>query len=71
MITTNDEEIAEKCVELRDGGRVKDNSHIHNSIGYSARLNTINAAIGEVQLEYLDKWNKNRNEIENLYCWIQ
>jgi perosamine synthetase len=67
MITTNDEEIAEKCIELRDGGRAKDNPHLHNSIGYSARLNTINAAIGEVQLRYLDKWNKNRNEIANLY----
>jgi len=67
MITTNDEKIAEKCIELRDGGRAKDNPHLHNSIGYSARLNTINAAIGEVQLGYLDKWNKNRNEIANLY----
>jgi len=67
MITTNDEEIAEKCIELRDGGRAKDNPHLHNSIGYSVRLNTINAAIGEVQLKYLDKWNKNRNEIANLY----
>lgn len=67
MITTNDEEITEKCIELRDGGRAKDNPHFHNSIGYSVRLNTINAAIGEVQLRYLDKWNKNRNEIANLY----
>jgi len=67
MVTTNNKNIVEKCRELRDGGRSKDNPYLHNSIGYSARLNTINAAIGEVQLRYLDEWNKNRNEIASLY----
>jgi len=67
MVTTNNKNIAEKCRELRDGGRSKDNPYLHNSIGYSARLNTINAAIGEVQLKYLDEWNKNRNKIASLY----
>ena len=67
MITTNNEEIAEKCRELRDDGLSKDNSCIYNSIGYSARLNSINAAIGKVQLRYIDEWNENREKIANLY----
>lgn len=67
MITTNNENIAEKCRELRDDGMAKDNSSIYNSIGYAARLNTINAAIGRVQLRYIDEWNNRRNRIAALY----
>ena len=67
IITTNSEEIAEKCREFRDDGIAKDNPYVYNSLGYSARLSTINAAIGRVQLKYIDKWNDSRSRIVNLY----
>src|SRR2546426_1757918 len=36
-------------------------------IGYTSRLNTVNAAIGRVQLRKLDGWNKTRRRIADLY----
>ncbi len=66
MVTTNDDEAAEKIRSLRDCGRKDKYTHIY--VGYTARLNTANAAIGRVQLRRLDKWNERRREIADLYC---
>lgn len=60
MITTNDDKIAKKIQMLADSGRDSIFSHIHEIVGYSSRLNSVNAAIGRVQLKNLDKWNESR-----------
>ena len=65
MITTDNEEIAEKIRILRDCGRIS--KYEHSMIGYTARLNTINAAIGRVQLKMLSKWNENRRKAAKIY----
>lgn len=65
MVVTNNGEVAEKVIKLRDCGR--SHKYIHDMIGYTARLNTINAAIGRVQLRYLDKWNEARRKNARLY----
>ena len=65
MLTTNDEKIAERAGCLRDCGRRSKYEHV--MVGFTARLNTINAAIGRVQLKYLDKWNENRRKIAKEY----
>lgn len=65
MVTTNNEEIAKKIKILRDCGRIS--KYEHNVIGYTARLNTINAAIGRVQLRYLDEWNRKRRHVARIY----
>ena len=65
MVTTNNEEIAEKIRVLRDCGRIS--KYEHNMIGYTARLNTANAAIGRVQLRYLDEWNAKRRYAARIY----
>lgn len=65
MITTNDNRLAQKTRKLRDCGRIS--HYLHDEIGYSARLNTVNAAIGRVQLRYLDKWNARRRELASRY----
>ena len=57
-VLTNSEGIAETARKLRDCGRRS--RYIHDMIGYTARLNTINAAIRRVQLRYLDEWNERR-----------
>lgn len=67
MITTNDYNIAEVAKQLRDVGRSKNNSYLHDFIGFTARMNTVNAAIGKVQLKYLDKWNRKRRRIARRY----
>jgi perosamine synthetase len=67
MVTTNDDKIAEIVGSLRDVGRSKSNPYFHERIGYTARMNTINAAIGRVQLKYLEEWNEKRRKIAREY----
>ena len=65
MVTTNDEELAWKIKLLRNHGQhPKD---VHTLIGYTSRLNTVNAAIGRVQLKYLPKWITERRKIAERY----
>jgi perosamine synthetase len=64
-VVTDDEEIAKTVAKLRDCGRKS--KYEHDIIGYTARLNTINAAIGRIQLKYLDQWNEARRKIAETY----
>ena len=65
MAVTNNDDVANKIAKLRDCGRI---SHYeHDIIGLTARLNTVNAAIGRVQLKRLDEWNDKRRNIARLY----
>lgn len=67
MVTTNDDSLGEKIRSLRDSGRIKGEKYVHGVIGFTARLNNIQAAIGRVQLRRLDKWNERRREIAQSY----
>jgi len=65
MVTTNDESIAKTVSKLRDSGRV---SHYeHDIIGFTSRLQTVQAAIGRVQLRHLEEWNARRRRIAEIY----
>ena len=66
MATTNNEEIAEKISSMRDNGR-GETRNVFNRFGYTMRLNSVNAAIGRVQLRMLDKKNQRRREVAKLY----
>ncbi|KYK22478.1 hypothetical protein AYK24_02060 [Thermoplasmatales archaeon SG8-52-4] len=65
MITTNDENIADKIKLLRNHGQFP--KDVHTLIGYTARLNTVNAAIGRVQLKHLPKWVEERRRVAKKY----
>ena len=65
MIVTDDEAIAKLAAKLRDCGRAS--QYEHDVVGYTSRLNTVNAAIGRVQLRRLDEWNRNRVENASVY----
>jgi dTDP-4-amino-4,6-dideoxygalactose transaminase len=65
MIVTNDEETARLAAKLRDCGRKS--QYEHDVVGYTSRLNTVNAAIGRVQLKRLDEWNKKRVQVAAVY----
>jgi perosamine synthetase len=67
MVVTNDEKIADKISSLRNGGRVKDRKGTHNLLGFTERLNTVQAAIGRVQLRRLKDWNEKRVKIASRY----
>ena len=65
MTTTDNEEIALKIKSIRDNGRKTKNEF--DKLGFTMRLNTVNAAIGRVQLKHLDKKNTRRREIVSIY----
>ena len=65
MSTTNNEEVADKIRSIRDNGRKTKNEF--DKLGFTMRLNTINAAIGKIQLKHLDEKNSRRREIVSIY----
>ena len=67
MITTNDDSVNEKTRSLRDCGRAKGEKYVHKLVGFTERMNSIQAAIGRVQLRRLDSWNDRRREIARSY----
>src|SRR2546422_6974660 len=65
MIVTNDEKVADAARSLRDCGRAS--KYTMSRIGYTSRLNTVNAAIGRIQLRKLDRWNLVRRRLASRY----
>ena len=65
MTTTNNEETALKIKSIRDNGRKTKNEF--DKLGFTMRLNTVNAAIGRVQLRHLDEKTARRREIVSIY----
>ena len=54
MITTNDPELAERCVSLREHGRLRDKPwYFHHRLGWNYRMTEMQAAILRVQLKRL------------------
>jgi len=65
MVTTDDERLA-SCVKLlRDHGRVS--KYEHDVVGYTARLDTLQAAVLRVQADRLDEWNAHRRQVARWY----
>lgn len=65
IITTDDDEIATKIRTLRvHGSKPK---YYHHTIGYNSRLDAIQAAILNVKLKYIDKWNDMRISNSKFY----
>lgn len=60
MITTNDDELAERLRVLRVHGS-KPKYH-HKVVGVNSRLDTLQAAVLKVKLQYLDEWSETRRE---------
>jgi dTDP-4-amino-4,6-dideoxygalactose transaminase len=67
MITTNNDDLAEKARILRDQGKENFNSNIIVELGYNWRLPEISAAIGLTQLRRLPEIIEKRNKIARYY----
>ena len=65
MVTTNDEALAARVTLLRDHGRVS--KYEHDVVGYTARLDTLQAAVLRVQGDRLDEWNARRRQVARWY----
>jgi dTDP-4-amino-4,6-dideoxygalactose transaminase len=65
MILTSDKKLAESCRQLRMYG-IK-NGYKAEIEGYNSRLDEIQAAILNVKLNHLDKWNNRRQQIAKIY----
>ena len=65
LVTTNDAGLATRVRLLRDHGRVS--KYEHDVIGYTARLDTLQAAVLRVQAEKLDEWNARRRQVAEWY----
>lgn len=64
-IATDDPDLAAQVALLRDHGRISHYSH--QVSGYNARIDSLQAAVLNVKLKYLDRWNTRRREIADAY----
>ncbi len=59
-VVTNDEDLARQLRLLRQHGQTS--KYAHAIVGYNFRLEELQAAVLNVKLAYLDKWNNGRRE---------
>lgn len=64
-VTTNDEEMAEKLVALRNYGESK--KYYNKYIGFNSRLDELQAAFLRVKLKHLDEMNCKKSHIAKRY----
>lgn len=62
---TNNDELAHKLQIIANHGQKK--KYHHSVIGVNSRLDTLQAAILQVKLKYLNEYNKKRNDLADLY----
>jgi len=68
MILTNDDNLADICLSLRNQGRALDGAWLdHVRLGYNFRLSDINCALGIVQLSRIDQIKKKRLQVAKWY----
>ncbi len=65
LITTNSDDVAVLCRKLRaHGGQHK---YYNEMIGYNSRLDAMQAAVLNVKLNYIQKWNMQRRHVAQRY----
>ena len=62
---TNDDDLAGKLRTISNHGQSR--TYYHDIIGVNSRLDSIQAAVLDVKLRYLDKYAKARNSVADLY----
>jgi len=65
-ILTDDDSTAEKCLSMRAHGMGRQR-YYYDHLGYTARLDEIQAAVLRVKLKALAEWNARRGRIAELY----
>src|SRR5690606_37150206 len=64
-ICTNDDELASKMQMIANHGQSQ--RYYHDIVGCNSRLDSIQAAVLNIKLQYLDAYNKARQEVAAYY----
>lgn len=67
-ITTNDDEIANRCRSLRHSGRALGKAYEYDLEGSTLRMDEIQAAILRVKLPHLEEWTEKRRKAASWYA---
>jgi perosamine synthetase len=67
MVTTNDDELAQRIRQLKDQGQSANRRYWHDVLGYNYRMTNIQAAIGLAQLENVDRFVSQKRKNAHLY----
>lgn len=65
MLITNDADVAQTMRTLRNYGAPS--KYLHTEIGSNSRLDNLQAAVLNIKLPYLEKWNRDRNLAAQYY----
>ncbi|WP_305067606.1 DegT/DnrJ/EryC1/StrS family aminotransferase [Tellurirhabdus bombi] len=68
MVVTNNETLHDRCLHFRGQGLAKYRQYWHDVIGYNYRMTNICAAIGLAQLEQLDHFLSQKQQIAAWYA---
>lgn len=64
-ITTNDQQLAEKCMLIRNHGAAQ--KYSHEVLGHNYRMEGLQGAVLGVKLKYLSKWTDQRRKVAAKY----
>ena len=64
-VVTDNEELKEKLIQMRNYGQSK--KYFHDFVGINSRLDELQAVILQTKLKYLDVWIESRRENAKLY----
>jgi len=67
MITTSDEKILKRSTQYRNLGKGIEDPFVHDEIGWTSRLDSIQAAFLSIKLKFLDELNRERRAVAELY----
>jgi dTDP-4-amino-4,6-dideoxygalactose transaminase len=64
-VVTNDQALSDKLKSLRHHGQ--GNKNLHDYVGYTGRLDALQAVVLNIKLKHLDAWNAKRRELAGHY----
>jgi dTDP-4-amino-4,6-dideoxygalactose transaminase len=67
MITTSNETLLKRATQYRNLGKGIADPFVHDEIGWTSRLDSIQAAFLSIKLKFLDELNRERRAVAELY----
>lgn len=67
MVTTADEKLLKRVIQYRNLGKGIDDPFVHDEIGWTSRLDSLQAAFLSIKLKFLDELNRERRAVAEMY----